>query len=119
MIAVFSFALGCAADISAQSVPRVGGFKSIPVDNKDVVRAADFAVKAISESEEITLKLDSIVKAEYQIVQGKKYKLFLQTLFITEDDESLTMCVTAEVYHDLKDEFHLSKWEESECPSEE
>lgn len=117
--ALIALVLGCAGNVFAQNVPMVGGFKSTSVADKGVVAAADFATKTIAKSEEVNITLDSVLKAEYQVVQGMNYRLYFQTLFTTENDEQFFMCVNATVYRDLKNNYKLSKWEEAECPSEE
>jgi hypothetical protein len=115
VIAVF---LCCAGNVFAQNVPMVGGFKSASVTDKNVVYAADFAVKTIAKSENVDITYDSVLKAQYQVVQGMNYKLYVQSLFTTEDNEEFFMCVNAVVYRDLKNKYKLTKWEEVKCPAE-
>ena len=117
--ALVALVLGCAGNVFAQNPPRVGGFKSASATDKGVVAAADFATKSLAKSEEVNITLDSVIKAEYQVVQGMNYRLYFQTLYTTENDEEFFMCVNATVYRDLKNNYKLSKWEEAECPAEE
>ena len=117
--AVIAMVLGCAGNIFAQNPPMVGGYKSASVTDEGVVAAADFAVTTIAATDKINIALDSIIKAEYQVVQGMNYRLYFQTLFTTENNEQMVMCINATVYRDLKNNHKLSKWEEAECPSEE
>lgn len=112
IIAVFAVMTGFSQNASAQ---MVGGFKAAPVDDKGVVAAANFAVKSIGESEQMDLTLDSILTAEYQVVAGKNYKLFFKTSY-ADGGEVYDLCITAKVFHSLKNTYTLSEWDSQECP---
>ena len=62
-----------------------GGYNTVPVDNKEVVAAAAFAIeaqkKAIQEKtggKPANLDLITILKAEQQVVAGMNYRLTLK-----------------------------------------
>jgi hypothetical protein len=62
-----------------------GGYNTVPVDNKEVVAAAAFAIeaqkKAIQEKtggKPANLELITILKAEQQVVAGMNYRLTLK-----------------------------------------
>ncbi|MBF0440857.1 MAG: hypothetical protein HQK54_03035 [Oligoflexales bacterium] len=58
-----------------------GAYKPISTDDTEIVKAANFAVKAINErpnSGKPPAMLKKIVSAEYQLVAGKNYKMVLR-----------------------------------------
>ncbi len=97
-----------------QNVPMVGGFKAISVKDAEVVKASDFAIKKLIEKSEMGIQLVSIEKAEYQIVDGKKFRLCMKVnVFDTVDAmengaESEQGFLSAEVFYNLKGEFSLT-----------
>lgn len=97
------------------SVPMVGGFKSVSVEDRAVVYAANFAMKKIGADEEMELKLVSILKAEQQVVQGMNYRILFETTYF-DGGEEYQLCLTAQVYRSLKNVYTLSKWSSQECP---
>jgi cystatin-C len=59
--------------------PKVGGYAKASVTDKDVVAAAEFAIKAQSEeSQPSKLELLKILRAEQQVVAGVNYRLTLK-----------------------------------------
>ena len=77
------FALSLIACLAQQSLP--GGYSSAAVTNKEVMKAAAFAVKAqqkvmqsAKESPSAKLKLAAILGAEQQVVAGVNYRLRLK-----------------------------------------
>lgn len=120
MIAFFAVIFGFSENVLAQNkdVPMVGGFKAVAVNDKGVVDATNFAVKTIAKDEEMELKLDSIMKAEQQVVQGMNYRLLFLTTF-ADGGETYDLCLSAQVYRNLKNVYSLSSWESVECPEEE
>ena len=114
-IAVFALVFGIAENTFAQSPPMVGGFKTVSVKDQGVIAATNFAMKKIGESEEMKLKLVSILKAEQQVVQGVNYKVLFQTTYY-DGGEEYELCLTAKVYRNLKNVFTLSNWDSLECP---
>ena len=54
---------------------QAGAYREVPVKDKAVVLAADFAIEAKSKTEKVAL--DKIVKAESQVVAGTNYRLLL------------------------------------------
>jgi Aspartic acid proteinase inhibitor len=98
--------LGFVLTASAQ---KVGGFKKVSVDNERVVAAANFAVSKQEENEE-GLTLDSIERAETQVVAGTNFKLCLKVSLADESQE-----VKVVVFQNLKQEFSLTSWDVENC----
>ena len=111
IIAVFAVIMSFSGNVSAQ---MVGGFKTAKVNDKEVVAAVNFAVKTIGESEQMDLTLKSILKAEYQVVAGKNYKLFFKTSY-DDGGEIYDLCITAKVSHSLKNIYTLTDWGSQPC----
>ncbi len=112
-IALFAFMAMFSGTAAAQVM--VGGFKAVSVKDKGVIAAAQFATKKIGQNEEMDLTLESILKAEQQVVAGMNYKLFFKTTY-ADGGELYDLCLTAKVYRNLKNVYTLSSWDSQECP---
>lgn len=87
---------------------KTGGYKSVATDDERVVAAATFAVEKRVEThtEQEGLMLDSVDKAEMQVVAGINYKICMT---ISLDEESQQ--VQAVVFQNLKKAYSLTSWE--------
>lgn len=100
----------------AQQRPILGGYKPEKVDNAQVKDAADFAVTAENKRSEKEIELISIVKAEYQMVQGKNIRMCLKVnIEGAEGQDAAEVSVKAIVNFDLKGNKKLLSWEASDC----
>ena len=106
LVVVFMFAL---AGFAQPAI--VGGYKTIAVKDKEAIAAADFALDNQSQNSGAQFQLKKLVKAEVQIVQGKNFRLCMKA---TIDQEQKTS-VQAVVYRDLKGNFKLTNFEDSNC----
>lgn len=102
---------------NASAQPRVGGFKNVSVEDKGVIAATNFAVAKIGETEQMDLSLDTILKAEQQVVAGKNYRILFQVWY-ADGGENYPMCITAEVFWGLDKSYKLNNWTSVECPAE-
>lgn len=122
-ILIFTVALGVIFGSATASFGqiKVGGYKSVAVTDAMAVAAAEFAVKTQSEKEEVIMSVESLKKAERQVVQGSNYKLCIEVYYPSDEDETdgVLQFVQAVVYQNLKGQFSLSKWEEADCAPEE
>ncbi len=100
---------------------KVGGYRAISVEDAGAVEAAEFAVKTQSKKEEMKMSVESIKKAERQVVAGMNYKLCIEVYYPSEEDETDGVLIFAQaiVYKDLKGNFKLTSWMEAECAPEE
>lgn len=89
----------------------VGGFGNAPISDAQVVSAANFAVKAQAKKMATEFEVVEILRAERQVVQGMNYRICM--LVNVEGDEPFM--VSTIVYQDLKRNYSLSSWKESEC----
>ena len=108
-VAVMGVIFGCAAAASAQI--KTGGYKQVDKADAGAVAAAGFAINAQSEKTGMQYELGEIVKAERQVVAGSNYRLCLQVS--ADGDESFFVQVV--VYVDLKKNYKLTSWADSEC----
>ena len=67
--------IAISASVMTAALAQPGGFRDVPVTNKEVIAAAEFAVKAQRLNEKGKLDLAAIVKAEQQVVAGINYRL--------------------------------------------
>jgi hypothetical protein len=102
LVLVF-FTFGC----YSKHGPMVGGYSKIAVDDKEVVKAANFAMKKqesiLDRNTKITLV--EIYKASRQVVAGMNYKMLLKVK--VGDREEM---VEAVVWNQLSGEYALISW---------
>lgn len=114
---IFSFAFDAFAQVKR---PVPGGYKTISKTSADARAAAEFAVEAESEKNNTTLRLEAIEKAEVQTVAGTNYRLCLQIIIEDEEaDEEIRGFYQVVVFRNLKKEFTLKSWTESDCGEKE
>jgi len=81
-----------------------GGYREIATGEKDVVAAANFAIKEKSKKEPVTLV--KIAKAEVQVVAGRNFRI---TMEVNADGKD--RAATAVVWSKLDKSHELTKWE--------
>lgn len=98
-----------------------GGYGEISVEDAGAVEASEFAVKTQSKKEKMKMSVESIRKAERQVVAGMNYKLCIEVYYPSEEDETDGVLIFAQavVYKDLKGKLKLTSWAEAECAPEE
>jgi len=114
MLVVAVFVLGFAGNAYSQGVV-LGGFKKISVEDAGVKAAAEFAAKAQGEKAEIEIEVLEIFEAERQSVAGTNYRLCLKVSSAGEDEEAAEYFVKAIVFFDLKKNYKLTSWTDSDC----
>ena len=110
--AAFAVIFACADTSFAQ---MVGGYKAAPVEDAQVVAAAEFAVSDHSEKNEVSLIVVDIQKAERQVVQGMNYRLCVEVGLADEGNEGETQFVLMTVYQDLKRNYKVTSWKPDGC----
>ena len=117
---VVLFGLAIALGTIAASAQRLGGYREIDKSDEGAAAAAEFAVKAQSESKEITYKLVSVEHAESQVVAGINYRLCLKVGYHKQDDDvDTTEFVRVVVNRNLQNQHSLTSWTEENCGSDE
>lgn len=114
MLLVFVMVLTCAADAYAQGVV-LGGYKKVSTEDAGVVAAAEFAANAQGEKADVTIEVLEIFAAERQSVAGTNYRLCLKVSSAGEDEEAAEYFVKTIVFVDLKRNFKLTSWADSDC----
>ncbi len=114
LMAVVMFGIHAAASsVMAQTDVIVGGYSEHAVSDKDVVKAAGFAIKKESSKTGTHIKLVKVEKAETQVVAGMNYRVCMTVKVGRKHPSSKS--VTAVVYKDLKGKMSLSNWKEGGC----
>ncbi|HMT07439.1 MAG TPA: cystatin domain-containing protein [Pyrinomonadaceae bacterium] len=109
---VFLFLGGFAADSRVAAQDDVaGGYADASVRDKDVRKAANFAVKQRSKIVRPDYTLVSIRKAELQVVAGLNYRICMRV----RDERGRLSTVTAVVYKNLRNKLSLSRWRSGGC----
>lgn len=117
-ITVFFIIAACATTGFGQKrPPNVGGYSSANVEDADVKAAAKFAVKAKAAELKQKIDLQSIAKAERQVVAGTNYRLCIEAYAapLKEGEDGVTVWATVIVYREPAGAMKLTKWEESDC----
>ena len=113
ILIVVSFMFGSVGVAVAQ---RTGGYKEIAKDDAEALAAAEFAVKAEGEKQDMTYKLVSVEHAEQQVVAGINYRLCLKVGHRKEgDDEDTVEFVRVVVYKNLQRAYSLTSWVQENC----
>lgn len=102
--------LGLALSSAAVAQRVLGGYKDAPVDDPEVVAAAEAAVSEQGQKQEAPISLVSVEKAERQVVAGTNFRMCLK---VEIDDE--TQDVKVVVFRSLQKEYSLKSWEEASC----
>lgn len=109
-VAFFVFGMFASGSrVSAQEM--AGGYGDASVADKDVRKAANFAVNTRSRSTGKMLTLVRIVKAEVQVVAGLNYRVCMTV----REGRKRAKTVTAVVYKDLRNRRSLSRWKAGGC----
>lgn len=114
MIFTFVAAVMCASEAYGQR-PVLGGSKPTSVNGAEVKEAAAFAVETHAEKMEVSVELLEILTAESQVVAGVKYTMCLKVSSAGEGEEAAEYFVMAVVSRDLKKNFKLISWSDSDC----
>ncbi len=88
-----------------------GGYADASVRDKDVRKAANFAVTQRSKNVKRKFTLVSIRKAELQVVAGLNYRVCMRV----RDNRGRVSTVTTVVYKNLKNRLSLSRWRSGGC----
>jgi Aspartic acid proteinase inhibitor len=116
LLVALSLAFSFAIVGLAQNRPSLGGYKSAPTDDAEVVEAAEHALSERGEKEGVSLKLVSVERAERQVVAGTNFRLCLKVAIDGEEDDSgETQDVKVVVFRSLQKEYSLKSWEVAEC----
>ena len=83
----------------------VGGYSVSPIDDADIVKAAEFAVAEKSKAG-VSFKLTSVKTAKSQVVAGMNYQMSLVV-----DEAGTEKTANVVVYQDLKGEMSLTSWD--------
>lgn len=121
IIAVVFILMTCATSAFGQKrPPSVGGYTAAKVDDADVKAAAQFAVKTKAAELKQKIVLQSIAKAERQVVQGTNYRLCIEAYAppLKDGEDGVTVWATVVVYKEPYGAMKLTSWEESDCNEE-
>ena len=111
LFVVFVFGAFASESRVAAQDDIAGGYADSSVRDKDVRKAANFAVKQRSKNFKCTFTLVSIRKAEVQVVAGLNYRVCMRV----RDNRGRTSTVTAVVYKNLRNKLSLTRWRSGGC----
>ena len=120
--AIFAFmfiVFTCSATALAQKAPVVGGYATASVKDKNVVKAARFAVRERAKSQNTRVNLVEIKNAKMQIVAGRNYEICMLTNYLNKRSNKLVdQFVKVVVYRDAKNKYSLTSWTQEYCVEE-
>jgi hypothetical protein len=106
----------------AAQAQRAGSYREIDKEKEEdreawaeAQAAAEFAVKAQGEKQNVTINLVSVEHAEQQVVAGKNFKLCLKVEVSDDSSESAAEEVSVVVYRNLQQQYSLTSWEAADC----
>lgn len=115
-LAFLFIVFACASNIFAQKEPVVGGYAEVSVKDKNVIKAAKFAVKERAKTQNTKVNLVVIKNAKMQVVAGRNYELCLMTNYLNKrSDKLVDQFVRVVVYRDLKNKLSLTSWTQENC----
>lgn len=102
--------------VFGQKQTVVGGYTSVSVKDKNVVKAAKFAVKERAKSQNTKVNLVGIKNAKMQVVAGRNYEICLLTNYLNgRSNQLVDQFVRVVVYRDLKNKYTLTSWTQENC----
>ena len=91
--------------------PITGGYGTASVTDKEVRKAAAFAVTTRAKRTGKAVTLVSIRKAEIQVVAGLNYRICMRV----REGRRAVRTATAVVYRDLRKRMSLTRWKNGAC----
>lgn len=116
MIAACCAVFGCVAVFAQNRPPTSGGYSEASVDDARVKAAADFAVKAKAKETKEDMSLESIEKAETQVVAGTNYRLCMVIYVASKEEQTdgVTLYISAVIYQNLQGAYRITQWKDDE-----
>ena len=100
----------------AQDNPVTGGYAEVSVRDKNVIKAAKFAVRQRAKTLKTTVDLVSIKNAKRQVAAGINYEICMLTTYRNKKSKKLVdQFVQVVVYRSLKNTFSLTSWIQENC----
>lgn len=105
-----------ASNIFAQKEPVVGGYAEVSIKDKNVIKAAKFAVKERAKTQNTKVNLVEIKNAKMQVVAGRNYEICMMTNYLNKRSNKLVdQYVKVVVYRNLKNKLSLTDWTQENC----
>jgi hypothetical protein len=115
-LSLFLLFLIGAAPVSAQDEKQAGGYTEISIKDKNVIKAARFAVRERAKSQNTTVNLVEIKNAKTQNVAGRNYEICLLTNYLNKrSDKLVDQFVRVVVRRDRKNKLSLTSWTQEYC----
>jgi hypothetical protein len=115
-LSLFLLFLVGAAPVSAQDEKQAGGYTEISIKDKNVIKAARFAVRERAKSQNTTVNLVEIKNAKTQNVAGRNYEICLLTNYLNKrSDKLVDQFVRVVVRRDRKNKLSLTSWTQEYC----
>jgi hypothetical protein len=119
LFALLFIVFACSSTTFAQKAPVVGGYATISVKDKTVIKAAKFAVTQRAKTQNTKVNLVEIKNAKMQVVAGRNYEICLLTNYLNKrSDKLVDQFVRVVVYRDLKNKYTLTSWTQENCTEE-
>ena len=117
IIAVCGIVFGNAAQSFAQTAEQiVGGYNKADIADREVVAAANFAVKAEAKKQTASFKLVAVNNAARQVVAGMNYQVCLSVERSDRRKKAVVPQVAqVVVYRNLKGKYSLTSWTIAAC----
>ena len=115
MIAAICAVFGCVSAF-AQSDDEAGGYVKASVNDAKVKAAANYAITVKAKEMKETLRLQSIKRAETQVVAGMNYRVCMVIYVPSKQAQTdgVTLYIDATIYQNLQGQYKITAWDDSE-----
>lgn len=114
-MAIFCAVFGCVSAF-AQSDDEAGGYVKASVNDAKVKAAANYAITVKAKEMKETLRLQSIKRAETQVVAGMNYRVCMVIYVPSKQAQTdgVTLYIDATIYQNLQGQYKITSWDDSE-----
>ena len=115
MLAAVCAVFGCVS-VFAQSDDEAGGYVTASVKDPGVKAAANFAIAVKAKQMKETLKLQTIKKAETQVVAGVNYRLCLVIYVPSKQAQTdgVTLYINTVIYQNIQGQYQITSWNDDD-----
>lgn len=117
--ALLCLVFGAAPAASAQKSQISGKSSKVSVKDKNLIKAAQFAVRERARTQNTEVNLVEIKTAKMTLAAGRHYEICMLTNYLNKRSNQLVdQFVKVIVYRNLKNKYQLTSWTQENCTEE-
>jgi cell division protein FtsL len=114
--ALLILVFGCASSVFAQKSQIAGKSSKVSVKDKNLIKAANFAIRERAKSQNTEVNLLEIKNAKMTLAAGRHYEICMLTNYRNKRSNQLVdQFVRVIVYRNLKNKYQLTSWTQENC----